>query len=84
MTDELRADLEVQKMKGASDLFGFELCMHLGRAVAPSEIKQGAYGKPPSSIQGAIDHGKARAPRAVFRSRVASRIVLYDTGHTFL
>ena len=58
MTDEFRADLELQKMKGASDLFGFELCMHLGRAVAPSEVKKAAYGKPPSSMQGAIDHGK--------------------------
>lgn len=58
MTDELKADLEIQKMKGAGDLFGFELCMHLGRAVAPSEVKKGAYGKPPSSMQGAIDHGK--------------------------
>jgi hypothetical protein len=51
---EMRADMEAQGLEEVIELMGLELCLHLGRAVAPSECEGGSYCQPPAHMKGAI------------------------------
>ena len=79
ISTEFAADLAAQGMADADDMYGFELSLLLGRAVAYSECEGGAYGSPATGMQGAIKAKKsATNPSAYNIDQVVAKAL--ETG----
>ena len=66
ISPEFQADMDAQGMSGPQDMYGFELSMLLGRAVAHSEIEGGAYGSPATNMVGGTKAKKSATNPAMY------------------